>query len=64
MQLGFNILIAAALASVAIIVALGFINMVRAKDSEKSQKLMRARVIMQAVVVLLIFLAFAFANKG
>lgn len=64
MQLGFNILIAAALASVAIIVALGFINMVRAKDSKQSQKLMRARVIMQAVAVLLIFLAFAFANKG
>lgn len=60
MQQIFNFFIFAAMAAAVIVVGMGFWNMFRQGDPNVSQKLMRARIIMQAVAVALIFLAFTF----
>lgn len=65
MQNGLAILIMIALGAVMIILALGLINMFRGGSGNTSQMLMRARVIAQAVaIVLLMIAAFFFAPKG
>ncbi|AKR57264.1 hypothetical protein GCM10011321_38650 [Youhaiella tibetensis] len=57
MQGAYNILIFIGLAVVAFILGWGMVNMFRGGDPNMSQKLMRARVIAQAVVVVLILIA-------
>ncbi|MGB3025694.1 twin transmembrane helix small protein [Paradevosia shaoguanensis] len=57
MQGAYNILIFIGLAVVAFILGWGIVNMFRGGDPNMSQKLMRARVIAQAIVVLLIVVA-------
>lgn len=65
MQTGLSILIFIALAAVLIILGLGMWNMFRGGSGNLSQKLMRARVIAQAVAIALLMLAvFLFAPKG
>ncbi|HTJ57212.1 MAG TPA: twin transmembrane helix small protein [Devosiaceae bacterium] len=66
MQLALNILIGIAMAAAAIIVLLGFFNMVRGGSGNMSQKLMRARVIAQAVAIALLLAALYFfgGNHG
>lgn len=59
MQLALNILIIIVMGSVVVILGLGLFNMFRGGDGNTSQKLMRARVIMQAVALLLLMLALA-----
>ena len=60
-----NILIFAAMAAVVFILGWGLFNMFRGGDGNLSQKLMRARVIAQAVALLLLVIAaFFFAPKG
>lgn len=54
MQALYNILIALALAVVAFILAWGFYNMFKGGDPNRSQKLMRARVIAQGIAILVI----------
>ncbi len=61
----FNYLIIAAIAATALVVVIGIISM--AKGGEFNQKhgnkLMRLRIIMQAVAVLLIMASFWFGNS-
>lgn len=59
-----NYLIFAAIAVVTIILGAGLINMFRGGNPNLSQKLMRARVMAQAVALALLFIAaFFFAPK-
>lgn len=54
MQAFYNVIIIIALAVVAFILFWGLWNMFRGGDANTSQKLMRARVIAQAVAILLL----------
>jgi hypothetical protein len=64
-QTGLSILIFIALGAVVVILGLGLVNMFRGGSGNLSQKLMRARVIAQAVAIALLMLAvFFFAPKG
>lgn len=66
MQFALNILILLAVAAVAVILGMGIVNMIRGGDGNLSQKLMRARVIAQAVAVILLMGALFFfgGNRG
>lgn len=65
MQTGLSILIVIALAAVVVILGLGFWNMFRGGPGNLSQKLMRARVLVQFIAVILLMIAVAFfAPKG
>jgi hypothetical protein len=66
MQQALNIVIIIAMATVAIILGMGLWNMFRGGDGNTSQKLMRARVIAQAVAVALLMAALFFfgGNHG
>ena len=66
MQLALNIVIALVMAAAAGFVILGFINMIRGGSGNTSQKLMRARVIAQAVAIALLMGALFFfgGNHG
>lgn len=65
MQTGLSILIVIALIAVIVILGLGFWNMFRGGPGNVSQKLMRARVIVQFIAVILLMIAVAlFAPKG
>jgi len=60
-----NLVLVLALGAVAVILFLGLWNMFRGGDSNTSQKLMRARVIAQAVaIVLLLGALLLFGNRG
>lgn len=63
MQLALNIAIGIVMAGVVVILLLGLINMMRGGSGNTSQKLMRARVIGQAVALALLMAAlFMFGN--
>jgi hypothetical protein len=66
MQLALNIVIALVMAAAAGFVILGFVNMIRGGSGNTSQKLMRARVIAQAVAIALLMAALFFfgGNHG
>ena len=66
MQFALNIAIGIVMAAAAVIVLLGFINMARGGSGSTSQKLMRARVIAQAVAIALLMAALFFfgGNHG
>lgn len=65
MELALNILIFVAIGAVVVVLGLGLWNMFRGGDGNTSQKLMRARVILQAVaLVLLFFAAIFFGGRG
>jgi hypothetical protein len=53
-----------ALAAVAIILLMGLFNMLRGGNPNLSQKLMRARVIAQAIAIVLILGALFFFGRG
>lgn len=55
-----NILIVLAIGAVAIILGMGLYNMFKGGSGNKSQKLMRARVIMQFIAVVLLMGALYF----
>lgn len=55
-----NLLIIAAIAATAIILGLGLFNMFKGGSGNRSQELMRARVIMQAIAVALLMAALFF----
>ncbi len=57
-----QILALVAMVSVAIVLLFGLWNMMRGDNPNRSQKLMRLRVIAQAVAVVLIVAALYFAN--
>jgi hypothetical protein len=63
MQLALNIVIGIVMAGVVVILLLGLVNMMRGGSGNTSQKLMRARVIAQAVALALLMAAlFLFGN--
>jgi hypothetical protein len=66
MQTALNILIILACAAVGIVLLLGLWNMVRGGDGNTSQKLMRLRVIAQAIAIILLMGALFFfgGNRG
>jgi hypothetical protein len=59
----FDYLVPIAVGAVAIVLALGLINMMRGGDSNTSQKLMRARVLLQLVAVIVIMGAIYMAGR-
>lgn len=64
MQTAFNVLIALVMAGVVVILGLGLWNMFRGGDGNTSQKLMRARVIAQAVALALLLGALLLFGRG
>lgn len=64
MQLALNILIGIVMAGVVVVLLMGLWNMVRGGSGSTSQKLMRARVIGQAVAIALLLLALALFGNG
>lgn len=64
-QILMNIVVVVALIAVAVILGMGLWNMFRGGDGNVSQKLMRARVIAQAIAIGLLMLAlFMFGPSG
>ncbi|TPK57476.1 twin transmembrane helix small protein [Mesorhizobium sp. B2-4-19] len=59
----FNILAILVMAAVAIVLIRGLVNMMRGGSGVTSNKLMQARVMLQAVALLLILLAVYFTRK-
>ena len=59
-----NVVLILALAAVAIILFMGLWNMFKGGDGNTSQKLMRARVIAQAIAIALLLGALFFFGRG
>ena len=59
----FDYLVPIAVGAVAIVLALGLFNMMRGGDSNTSQKLMRARVLLQFLAVIVIMGAVYMAGR-
>jgi hypothetical protein len=64
MNIAVNVVLALALAAVVIILGMGLWNMFKGGDGNTSQKLMRARVIAQAVALVLLLGALFFFGRG
>lgn len=64
MQQALNIVIILVMIGVAIILFMGLWNMFKGGDSNRSQMLMRARVIAQAVAVFLLMAALFLFGRG
>ena len=60
MQTSLNVVIVLAVTAVAVILGMGLYNMFKGGSGNTSQKLMRARVIMQAIAVALLMAALYF----
>ena len=52
-----TLLIVAAIAAVAVVLGLGLVNMMRGGDPQRSQKLMRMRVLLQFIAIVIAMLA-------
>ncbi|MCW2308736.1 twin transmembrane helix small protein [Rhodobium gokarnense] len=59
----FYNLVPFAIAAVALVLVLGLFNMMRGGSANTSQKLMRARVIFQAVALVIVMAAIYFMQK-
>ena len=59
----FDYLVPVAVGAVAIVLVLGLINMMRGGDSNTSQKLMRARILLQLVAIIVIMGAIYMAGR-
>jgi hypothetical protein len=64
MQFALNIVIGLVMAGVVVVLVLGIINMARGGSGNTSQKLMRARVIGQAVAIALLMAALFLFGHG
>jgi len=64
MQFAHNIVIGLVMAGVVVVLVLGIINMARGGSGNTSQKLMRARVIGQAVAIALLMAALFLFGHG
>jgi hypothetical protein len=60
----FLILVPLALAAVAIVLGLGLYNMARGGSPERSQELMRWRVLLQLLALIIVMTALFFASSG
>ena len=56
-------LVPVTLAAVAIVLVMGVVNMMRGGNSNRSQKLMRMRVVLQFVAIVVVLGALYFAQK-
>lgn len=59
-----NIVIILAVGAVAVILFMGLWNMFKGQDANKSQLLMRARVIAQAIAIVILLGALFFFGRG
>ncbi|MBL8597395.1 MAG: twin transmembrane helix small protein [Devosia sp.] len=59
-----NVIVILAVGAVAVILFMGLWNMFRGQDQNKSQMLMRARVIAQAVALAVLLAALYFFGRG
>lgn len=66
METVLNLLIVLAVGAVAVVLGMGIWNMLKGGDGNLSQKLMRARVIFQAIAIVLLMGALFFfgGNRG
>jgi hypothetical protein len=53
-----------ALAAVSVVLLLGLVNMMRGGSASTSQKLMRARVLLQFIAVIIVMTIFYFSTRG
>lgn len=60
----FNILIPLAVGAVVIVLALGLYNLMRGNNPNRSQRLMRLRILFQFIAVVLIVVALYVAGRG
>ncbi len=60
----FNILIPLAVAGVVIVLGLGLYNLMRGGNPNRSQSLMRMRILIQFIAVVLIVTALYIAGRG
>jgi hypothetical protein len=58
------ILIVVALGAVSVVLLLGLVNMMRGGSASTSQKLMRARVLLQFIAVIIVMTIFYFSTRG
>ena len=58
------ILIVVALAAVTVVLIAGLFNMMRGGSANTSQKLMRARVLLQFVAVIVVMTIYYFSTRG
>jgi hypothetical protein len=58
------VLVVVALAAVSVVLLLGLVNMMRGGSASTSQKLMRARVLLQFVAVIIVMTIFYFSTRG
>ncbi|ODA66116.1 hypothetical protein A7A08_02969 [Methyloligella halotolerans] len=63
MESVFSLLVPLALAAVAIVLMLGLWNMLRGGSPNRSQKLMRARILFQAIAIVVIMSAIYFSSR-
>jgi len=63
-MIAFNILIPLAVAGVVIVLALGLYNLMRGGNPNRSQSLMRMRILIQFIAVVLIVAALYIAGRG
>lgn len=59
-----NIIVLLAVGAVAVILFMGLLNMFKGKDENRSQLLMRARVIAQAIAIAVLLGALYFFGRG
>jgi Hypoxia induced protein conserved region len=57
-------LIPVALAAVAVILVLGLVNMMRGGSANRSQTLMRLRILFQFIAIVIVMAALYFAGRG
>jgi hypothetical protein len=62
MESFFSLLVPVALAAVAIVLILGLWNMLKGGSPSRSQNLMRARIVFQAIAIVVIMTAIYFAS--
>jgi hypothetical protein len=58
------ILIVVALGAVSVVLLLGLVNMMRGGSASTSQKLMRARVLLQFIAVIIVMTIYYFSTRG
>lgn len=64
MSLTFKIIILLALAAVAVVLLIGLGNMIRGGTSNRSQQLMRWRVVLQAIAIVMVMAVVWFTSQS
>lgn len=64
MSLTFKIIVLLALAAVAVVLLIGLGNMIRGGTSNRSQQLMRWRVVLQAIAIVIVMAVVWFTSQS